>query len=185
MRLSGPSRAGLVGGRVNPPWRGPLGRLERAGLRSPRRGPLRSNISRKWPCSSRLALLQRCARENLLHAWYEEGAADVHPFDRTTRPTQKNDIDYGGKYSWATAVRHQENGRLEAGPLGYDAGIGMVRAGYAQDLRPAPQRGDTVAGRSGVFRFNKPGHWNLSSIGGQAASSIRRTMNCRMPPCLR
>ena len=60
---------------------------------------------------------QEFARENLLHAWYEEGGADVHPFDRTTRPTPKNDIDYGGKYSWSSAVRHQEAGRLEAGPL--------------------------------------------------------------------
>lgn len=57
------------------------------------------------------------ARENLSHAWYEEGGADVHPFDRTTRPTMKNTIDFDGKYSWATAVRHSDQGRLEAGPL--------------------------------------------------------------------
>jgi hydrogenase large subunit len=29
----------------------------------------------------------------------------------------KNDVDHNGKYSWSTAVRHAENGRLEAGPL--------------------------------------------------------------------
>jgi Ni,Fe-hydrogenase I large subunit len=28
----------------------------------------------------------------------------------------KNTVDMAGKY-WATAVRHEENGRLEAGPL--------------------------------------------------------------------
>ena len=33
------------------------------------------------------------------------------------RPSQKNTIDMAGKYSWSTAVRHEENGRLEAGPL--------------------------------------------------------------------
>ena len=41
----------------------------------------------------------------------------VHPFDRTTKPIQNNDIDIDGKYSWGTAVSHEENGRLEAGPL--------------------------------------------------------------------
>jgi Ni,Fe-hydrogenase I large subunit len=29
----------------------------------------------------------------------------------------KNTVDLAGKYSWATAVRHEENGRLEASPL--------------------------------------------------------------------
>jgi len=56
-------------------------------------------------------------RENTLHAWYDEGAADVHPFDRTTRPVGRNDVDYDGKYSWGTAVRHEQAGRLETGPL--------------------------------------------------------------------
>jgi hydrogenase large subunit len=60
---------------------------------------------------------QSKARENLSHAWYDEGTADFHPFDRTTKPVQKNAIDHGGKYSWATAVRHEQAGRLEAGPL--------------------------------------------------------------------
>ena len=60
---------------------------------------------------------QSKARENLSHAWYDEGTADFHPFDRTTRPVQKNAIDHAGKYSWATAVRHEQAGRLEAGPL--------------------------------------------------------------------
>ena len=37
----------------------------------------------------------------------------------TARPcrSRKNTVDMDGKYSWATAVRHEENGRLEAGPL--------------------------------------------------------------------
>ncbi len=30
------------------------------------------------------------ARENTSHAWYEEGTADVHPFDRTTQPKHIN-----------------------------------------------------------------------------------------------
>ncbi|WP_222872675.1 nickel-dependent hydrogenase large subunit [Hankyongella ginsenosidimutans] len=55
-------------------------------------------------------------REDTLHAWYNEGG-EVHPFNRTTNPVPKNVIDTDGKYSWSTAVRHVENGRLEAGPL--------------------------------------------------------------------
>ena len=39
----------------------------------------------------------------------------LHPFDRYTNPVDKNNIDPDGKYSWSTAVRHSENGRLEAG----------------------------------------------------------------------
>ena len=60
---------------------------------------------------------QKFLRENTLHAWYDEGSADVHPFDRTTKPVQKNAIDHNGKYSWSTAVTHTDDGRLEAGPL--------------------------------------------------------------------
>jgi len=59
---------------------------------------------------------QAFTREDVLHAWYDEPGG-LHPFDRTTKPVQKNAIDPDGKYSWATAVRHAENGRLEAGPL--------------------------------------------------------------------
>lgn len=55
-------------------------------------------------------------REDVKHAWYDEPGG-LHPFDRTTKPTQKNTINPSGQYSWATAVRHAENGRLEAGPL--------------------------------------------------------------------
>jgi len=55
-------------------------------------------------------------REDLTHAWYEETEA-LHPFDRTTKPSKKNALDFEGKYSWATAVTHQQDGRLEAGPL--------------------------------------------------------------------
>jgi hydrogenase large subunit len=50
------------------------------------------------------------------HAWYDEPDA-CHPFDRITRPTQNNAIDFAGKYSWSTAVAHDQDGRLEAGPL--------------------------------------------------------------------
>jgi len=62
-------------------------------------------------------MAQEYTRENLLHAWYDEGGEDVHPFDRVTRPRMDNTPDYGGKYSWSSAVRHVEHGRLEAGPL--------------------------------------------------------------------
>ncbi|HEX4382072.1 MAG TPA: nickel-dependent hydrogenase large subunit [Myxococcales bacterium] len=55
-------------------------------------------------------------REDTRHAWYDEGQP-LHPFDRTTKPTQKNAMDHNGKYSWATAVSHMQDGRLEAGPL--------------------------------------------------------------------
>lgn len=55
-------------------------------------------------------------REDISHAWYDESSG-THPFDRTTVPIQKNDMDHDGKYSWSTAVLHDENGRLEAGPL--------------------------------------------------------------------
>lgn len=58
------------------------------------------------------------ARENTSHAWYDEGFADVHPFDRTTRPIQKNDYDFNnGAYSWSSAVKHSDLGRMEAGAL--------------------------------------------------------------------
>lgn len=60
---------------------------------------------------------QEFAREDTLHAWYDEGSEMVHPFDRTTKPVDKNDINIDGQYSWGTAVSHSENGRLEAGPL--------------------------------------------------------------------
>jgi hydrogenase large subunit len=56
-------------------------------------------------------------RENTSHGWYNEGSDDVHPFDRTTVPQQKNAHDFAGAYSWASAVRDIELGRCEAGPL--------------------------------------------------------------------
>jgi hydrogenase large subunit len=59
---------------------------------------------------------QAMTREDVAHAWYDEPGG-LHPFDRTTVPVAKNDVDHNGKYSWSTAVRHAENGRLEAGPL--------------------------------------------------------------------
>lgn len=62
-------------------------------------------------------ITQDQVRENTMHSWYDEGAADVHPFDRTTRPVQNNDTDFESKYSWSTAVLQSEFGRLEAGPF--------------------------------------------------------------------
>ncbi len=59
---------------------------------------------------------QQFTREDMTRAWYDE-TGESHPFDRVTRPTQKNDIDFAGKYSWSSAVPHADNGRLEAGPL--------------------------------------------------------------------
>ena len=59
---------------------------------------------------------QAATREDTTHAWYDEGPP-VHPFDRVTKPSAKNEPDFGGKYSWSTAVKHAEHGRLESGPL--------------------------------------------------------------------
>jgi uptake hydrogenase large subunit len=56
-------------------------------------------------------------RENTTHSWYDEGTADIHPSDRTTKPTANNTKDFDNAYSWASAVLHQDFGRLEAGPL--------------------------------------------------------------------
>ncbi|MFX8747343.1 nickel-dependent hydrogenase large subunit, partial [Acinetobacter baumannii] len=53
---------------------------------------------------------QSFTREDLRHAWYDEPQA-LHPFDRTTKPIQKNTIDHNGKYSWASAVMHSQDGR--------------------------------------------------------------------------
>ena len=55
-------------------------------------------------------------REDIKHAWYDEPSG-LHPFDRTTNPTQNNTMDHEGKYSWSVAVHHDENGRLEAGAI--------------------------------------------------------------------
>ena len=60
---------------------------------------------------------QTSVRENTLHSWYDEGAGDMHPSDRTTKPIANNSKDFDGAYSWSTAVRHHDFGRLEAGPL--------------------------------------------------------------------
>ncbi len=60
---------------------------------------------------------QKRARENTSHAWYSEGTDDKHPYTRETRAIQKNEHDWSGSYSWATAVRDVELGRCEAGPL--------------------------------------------------------------------
>ena len=59
---------------------------------------------------------QSFTREDLRHCWYDETQV-LHPFDRTTKPVQKNTVDFNGKYSWASAVMHSQDGRLEAGPL--------------------------------------------------------------------
>ena len=61
---------------------------------------------------------QGFAREDVAHAWYEENSKPTHPFDRTTNPIANNKTDFdGGKYTWATAVLHAQEGHLEAGPL--------------------------------------------------------------------
>ncbi|HTZ34965.1 MAG TPA: nickel-dependent hydrogenase large subunit, partial [Stellaceae bacterium] len=60
---------------------------------------------------------QAATREDTTHAWYEESDAVVHPFDRLTTPSARNEPDFAGKYSWSTAVKHAEHGRLESGPL--------------------------------------------------------------------
>ena len=62
-------------------------------------------------------MLQAMTREDTQHAWYDEGPGEKHPFDRVTTPVGKNPVEFDGKYSWSTAVRHSEAGRLEAGPL--------------------------------------------------------------------
>lgn len=59
---------------------------------------------------------QAMVREGTTHSWYDEKSG-MHPFDRTTKPVQKNPTDFAGQYSWSTAPSHVENGRLEAGPL--------------------------------------------------------------------
>ena len=60
---------------------------------------------------------QSTTREDITHAWYEESGGPMHPYDRTTNPVANNNQDFGGKYSWSTAVLHNEHGHLEAGPL--------------------------------------------------------------------
>ncbi len=59
---------------------------------------------------------QSFTREDMTHAWYQE-TGNLHPYDRVTTPEPKNTVDHAGKYSWATAVSHQQDGRLETGPL--------------------------------------------------------------------
>jgi Ni,Fe-hydrogenase I large subunit len=59
---------------------------------------------------------QSYCREDMQHAWYQESGA-IHPFDRETKPIQKNTPSFEGKYSWSTAVSHVDLGRHEAGPL--------------------------------------------------------------------
>jgi uptake hydrogenase large subunit len=59
---------------------------------------------------------QAHTREDMRHAWYDEPAV-THPYDRTTTPSPRNVADFTGKYSWSTAVSHDQDGRLEAGPL--------------------------------------------------------------------
>jgi hydrogenase large subunit len=60
--------------------------------------------------------LQAAVREDIAHAWYDEPGG-LHPLERMTQPTAKNDTDFAGRYTWATAVRDAQHGRLEAGAL--------------------------------------------------------------------
>ncbi len=64
-----------------------------------------------------LTMSQDRLRENTIHSWYAEGEEQVHPYERTTRAIAKNAADFDGAYSWCTAVRDIEYGRLEAGPF--------------------------------------------------------------------
>ena len=57
---------------------------------------------------------QAMTREDITHAWYEEPGDPNHPFDRTTKPILNNDQDFEKKYSWATAVLHDDNGHRPA-----------------------------------------------------------------------
>lgn len=66
---------------------------------------------------SHTSMDQAFVRENMACSWYEEGAEDTHPINRTTKPRMINKKDFSGAYSWSTAVRHQHLGRMEAGPL--------------------------------------------------------------------
>jgi hydrogenase large subunit len=59
---------------------------------------------------------QAGTREDISRAWYDERSG-LHPFERNTTPIHKSTTDFDGKYSWSTAVRHAEHGRLETGPL--------------------------------------------------------------------
>lgn len=60
---------------------------------------------------------QAMAREDVTHAWYDEADGPTHPLDRVTTPVPHNKGEFGGKYSWSTAVLHADHGHLEAGPL--------------------------------------------------------------------
>jgi uptake hydrogenase large subunit len=68
---------------------------------------------------------QNFALEDMNRAWYDEGSSPIHPFDRTTNPIANNTSEFEkGKYTWATAVLHSENGHLEAGPLARQLVVG-------------------------------------------------------------
>lgn len=75
-------------------------------------------------------------RESTKHAWYDEPAGAVHPFDRTTAPIPNNDVRYDGNYSWSTAVSDYELGRLEAGPFARQLVAGGPGALPHQDFDP-------------------------------------------------
>lgn len=62
------------------------------------------------------AIDQSFVREDTFHSWYDEPGG-LHPFERETVPTQQNESDFAGRYSWSTAPIHAERGRLETGPL--------------------------------------------------------------------
>jgi Ni,Fe-hydrogenase I large subunit len=66
---------------------------------------------------------QTATREDVRHAFYDE-PDDMHPFERFTTPATRAAADFGGKYSWSTAVRHTEYGRLETGPLARQLVVG-------------------------------------------------------------
>lgn len=65
---------------------------------------------------SHLPVSETATREDTSRAWYDESGV-VHPLDRTTTPSEHNAPDFAGRYSWATAVSHDQHGRLETGGL--------------------------------------------------------------------
>ncbi|MGJ8685884.1 MAG: nickel-dependent hydrogenase large subunit [Spongiibacteraceae bacterium] len=70
---------------------------------------------------------QNSVRENTSRAWYAEGDENYHPFDRDTRPAQNTDVNHDQKYTWSTAVLHEEMGRLETGGLARNLVAGKKR----------------------------------------------------------
>ncbi|MEM7371466.1 MAG: nickel-dependent hydrogenase large subunit [Bacteroidota bacterium] len=64
---------------------------------------------------------QKQVREHVTHSWYENQADALHPFDEpipsaSLSPTNLDESDFNGKYSWAKAPRFMDYA-AETGPL--------------------------------------------------------------------